>query len=61
MMDEGDDVLDHIDEHKTLTEKVDAIGSPVREEDLVLTLLGSFSKSYQFLIAALDLRADSLS
>jgi hypothetical protein len=60
MMEEGDDVLGHINKLKTLAEQLDAVGAPVGEEDLVITLLGSLSESYQFLITALESRADTL-
>ncbi|KAG3230054.1 hypothetical protein PI124_g24847 [Phytophthora idaei] len=61
MMEEGDDVLEHINKIKTLAEQLDAVGAPVSEDDLVITLLGNLSESYQFLITALESRADSLS
>uniref|UniRef100_A0AAV1T0V2 CCHC-type domain-containing protein n=1 Tax=Peronospora matthiolae TaxID=2874970 RepID=A0AAV1T0V2_9STRA len=61
MMGEGDDVLEHINRLKTLAEQLDAVGAPVSEDDLVITLLASLSESYQFLITALESRADSLS
>lgn len=60
MMGEGDDVLEHINKVKTLAEQLDAVGAPVSEDDLVITLLASLSESYQFLITALESRADSL-
>ncbi|KAF1316242.1 Integrase catalytic core protein, partial [Globisporangium splendens] len=60
MMEDGDDVLQHINKLKTLAEQLDAVGAPVSEEDLVITLLGSLSESYQFLITALESRADTL-
>ena len=60
MMGEGDDVLEHINKLKTLAEQLDAVGAPVSEDDLVITLLASLSESYQFLITALESRADSL-
>ena len=60
MMDEGDDVLSHINKLKTLAEQLDAVGAPVSEDDLVITLLESLSESYQFLITALESRADTL-
>uniref|UniRef100_H3H4R2 Integrase catalytic domain-containing protein n=1 Tax=Phytophthora ramorum TaxID=164328 RepID=H3H4R2_PHYRM len=44
MMDEGDDVLEHINKLKTLAEQLDAVGAPVSEDDLVITLLGSLSE-----------------
>ncbi|KAG3230570.1 hypothetical protein PI124_g24332 [Phytophthora idaei] len=61
MMEEGDDVLEHINKIKTLAEQLDAVGAPVSKDDLVITLLGNLSESYQFLITALESRADSLS
>ncbi|PSE80611.1 hypothetical protein C7G70_19190, partial [Acinetobacter baumannii] len=60
MMAEGDDVLEHINKIKTLAEQLDAVGAPVSEDDLVITLLASLNESYQFLITALESRADSL-
>ena len=60
-MEEGDDVLEHINKIKTLAEQLDAVGAPVSEDDLVITLLASLSESYGFLITALKSRADSLS
>uniref|UniRef100_A0AAV1UVX4 DUF4219 domain-containing protein n=1 Tax=Peronospora matthiolae TaxID=2874970 RepID=A0AAV1UVX4_9STRA len=46
---------------KTLAEQLEAVGAPVCEDDLVITLLGSLSDSYQFLITALESRSDTLS
>ncbi|KAF1328946.1 Gag-pol polyprotein, partial [Globisporangium splendens] len=60
MMEEGDNVLAHINKVKTLAEQLDAVGAPVSEDDLVITLLGSLSESYQFLITALESRSDTL-
>ncbi|KAF1332517.1 reverse transcriptase, partial [Globisporangium splendens] len=60
MMEEGDDVLAHINKVKTLAEQLDAVGAPVSEDDLVITLLGSLSESYQFLITALESRSGTL-
>ncbi|GMF51321.1 unnamed protein product [Phytophthora lilii] len=60
MMEEGDDVLEHINKIKTLAEQLDAVNAPVSEDDLVITHLASLSESYQFLITALESRADSL-
>ena len=45
MMEESD-VLVHIKKLKTLVEQLDAIGSSVSEDDLVITLLGILSESY---------------
>src|SRR5512145_3349195 len=60
MMEEGDDVLAHINKLKTLAEQLDAVGAPVSDDDLVITLLGSLSESYQFLTTALESRSDTL-
>ncbi|CAI5721930.1 unnamed protein product [Peronospora destructor] len=60
MMDEGDDVLEHINKLKIRAEQLDVVGAPVSEENLVITLLGSLSESYQFLITVLESRTDSL-
>ena len=60
-MEENDDLLKHINKIKTLAEQLDAVGAPVSEDDLVITLLASLSESYGFLITALESRADSLS
>uniref|UniRef100_A0AAV1TF71 Uncharacterized protein n=1 Tax=Peronospora matthiolae TaxID=2874970 RepID=A0AAV1TF71_9STRA len=61
MMEEGDDVLEHINNLKTLAEQLEAVWAPVCEDDLVITLLGSLSDSYQFLIVALESRSDTFS
>ncbi|GMF61459.1 unnamed protein product [Phytophthora fragariaefolia] len=47
-------MMEDINKVKTLAEQLDAVGAPVSEDDLVITLLGSLSESYQFLITALD-------
>ncbi|KAG6614327.1 Copia proteinlike [Phytophthora cinnamomi] len=60
MMAEGDDVLEHINKMNS-GGSARRSGAPVSEDDLVITLLGSLSESYQFLITALESRADSLS
>ncbi|CAI5724827.1 unnamed protein product [Peronospora destructor] len=54
MMDDGDDMQEHINKLKTLAEQLDAAGPPVSEDDLVITLLSSLWESYQFLITALE-------
>ena len=61
MMDEGDDVLENINKLNPLAEQHDAVSASVSGEDLLSTVLGSLSESYQFLITALESRADSLS
>lgn len=59
-MREGDDMLTHINEVKTLAEQLEAIGASVNDEDLVITLLCSLPESYGFLITALESRSDDL-
>uniref|UniRef100_A0AAV1U9N9 Uncharacterized protein n=1 Tax=Peronospora matthiolae TaxID=2874970 RepID=A0AAV1U9N9_9STRA len=60
-MEEGNDVLEHINKLKTLAEQLEAVGAPVCEGDMVITLFGSRSGSFQFLITALESRSDTLS
>ena len=60
-MGEGDDVLEHFNRLKTLAEQLDAVGAPVSENEVVITLLASLSESHQLLITALESRADSVS
>jgi hypothetical protein len=59
IVDDGDDVLEHINKLSTLVEQLDAVGAPVSEDDLVVTLLSSLSESYQSLIT-LEARSDTL-
>ncbi|KAH9095789.1 hypothetical protein LEN26_017690 [Aphanomyces euteiches] len=58
---EGSDMLKHINEMKTLSEQLEAVGAPVSEEDLVTTLLSSLPESYEVLITVLESRSDALS
>ena len=60
VMEDGDDVLEHINKLRTLAEQLDAVGAPVSDEDLVITLLSSLNDSFQFLITALESRSDEL-
>ncbi|KAH9192609.1 hypothetical protein AeNC1_005421 [Aphanomyces euteiches] len=57
---EGSDMLKHINEMKTLSEQLEAVGAPVGEEDLVITLLCNLPESYEVLITALESRIDAL-
>ena len=61
MMNEGGDMITHINALRTLGEQLGAIGAGVSEDDMVITLLGSLPESYQYLIIALESRADTLS
>lgn len=60
MMEDGDDVLAHLNKLKNMAEQLDAIGALVSDEDLVITLLGRLNESYQLLITALESRSDTL-
>ena len=45
MTDEGDDALGHVNKIKTLAEQLVAAGSTVSEDDMVIMLLVSISRS----------------
>ena len=60
MMEESDDVLEHINELKPVEEQHEVVGALVRKDDLMVTLLDSLSESYQFLITELESHTDSL-
>jgi hypothetical protein len=53
-MEEGDDLLDHVNKVKALADQLAYLEVPVREEDIVMTLLESLPASYEFLITALE-------
>ncbi|KAH9104195.1 hypothetical protein LEN26_003960 [Aphanomyces euteiches] len=57
---EGSDMLEHINEMK-LSVLLEALGAPVSEEYLVITLFCSLPVSYKVLITALESRSDALS
>ncbi|KAH9079753.1 hypothetical protein Ae201684P_017099 [Aphanomyces euteiches] len=59
-MAEGTDMMHHLNDLKTLSEQLEAVGAPVSEEDLVITLLCSLPESYDVLITALESRSDAL-
>lgn len=46
---------------KDITDKLAAIGAPISEEDQVVTLLGSFLRSFATLITAIEARVDGVS
>ena len=60
MMEESDDVLEHINELKTVEEQHRVVGALVSKDDLMITLLGSLSESYQFLTTVPRSHTDSL-
>ena len=53
-MQEGDDLMAHINHVKELADQLTAFEVPVREEDVVMTLLESLSTSFENLIVALE-------
>ena len=53
-MNEGDDLLDHVNKVKALADQLACLEVPVREEDIVMTLFESLPALYKFLITALD-------
>ena len=50
----------HLKYMKEITDKLASIGSPITEENQVVTLLGSLPHSYSTLVTALEARADNL-
>lgn len=59
-MAEGSNMLKHINDMRTPSEQLEAVGAPVSEEDLVITLLRSLLESYEVLITALESRSVAL-
>jgi len=53
-------VEQHLKKMKELTDKLLAIGSPITEEDQVVTLLGSLPPSYATLVTAFEARSDDI-
>ena len=53
-MQEGDDLLNHINQVKTLADQLTCLEVPVRDEDVVMTLLESLPPSFEHLITALE-------
>jgi transposase InsO family protein len=55
-MEEGDNLLDHINKVKALADQLTCLEVPLRDEDVVMTLLDSLPPSYEYLITALETR-----
>ena len=53
-MQEGDDLLDHVNKVKALTDQLACLEVPVRDENIIMTLLESLSALYEYLITALE-------
>ena len=54
-MEEGDDLLDHVNKVKTLWDQLACLEVPVREENIVMTLFESLLMLYKYLITALEM------
>uniref|UniRef100_A0AAV1TBQ3 DUF4219 domain-containing protein n=1 Tax=Peronospora matthiolae TaxID=2874970 RepID=A0AAV1TBQ3_9STRA len=60
VMEDGGDVLEHINKLRTRAEQLDAVGTLVSDEDLVIALLRSLNDSFQLLITALESRSEEI-
>ena len=55
-------MIDHVNNLKTITERLEALGDPVTENDLVMILISSLTDTYNNLITSLEnLKEDDLS
>ena len=48
------DMIEHINNVKTIAEHLEAIGDPIAEHDLVIILISSLTEEFDFLITALE-------
>ena len=53
-MEEGADLLEHINNIKALADQLACLDVPMKEEDIVMTLLDSLPPSFEHLITALE-------
>ena len=58
-MGKGDDMRNHVNKIKTISEHLEAIGDPIEERDLVIILIGSLPEEFNYLITALETIAES--
>ena len=58
VMNEGDDMLAHINRHQEIATQLAAVGAEVQEYEQVWELLLSLPKSYEHLVNALELSQD---
>ena len=58
-MGKGDDMTNHVNEIKTISEHLEAINDPVVEHDLVIILISSLPQEFNYLITALETIAES--
>ena len=59
-MKDGTSMEAHLKHTKEITDNLAAIGSPINEEDQVVTLLGSLPQSFSTIVTALEARADDI-
>ena len=59
-MEDGSSVDSHLRAMKEITDRLAAIGSPISEEDQVMTLLGSLPSSYAALVTTLGAQVDKI-
>ena len=59
-MKDNETMTEYLDKFRTATEELEAIGSPMEEEDLISTLLNSLPSSYDNLIISLESRGDEI-
>ena len=53
------DMKNHVNEIKTISEHLEAIGDPIAEHDLVIILISSYPEDFNYLITALETIAES--
>ena len=53
------DMKNHVNEIKTISEHLEAIGDPIVEHDLVIILISSYPEDFNYLITALETIAES--
>jgi sarcosine oxidase delta subunit len=54
-MQEGDDLLDHVNKVKAFGDQLACLKVPVRDKDIVRTLLESLAASYEYLVTAIEM------
>ena len=53
-MQEGDDLLDHVNKVKVLMDQFVCLEVPTTDENIIMTLLESLPASYEYLITAME-------
>ena len=57
-MGKGDDMKNHVNEIKTISEHLEAICDSIAEHDLVIILISSLPEDFNYLITALETIAE---